>query len=39
MQETGKTPSAYFMYDINRYQTERAKLNKFIEYRKHFEKS
>jgi len=39
MQETGRAPISHFAYDLRKCQLERSKLSKFLEYRKHFEKS
>ena len=39
MEETGVMPTSYYGYDFNKYQTERQKLNRFLEYRQQFEKS
>ena len=33
IQETGHTPVGHYSFDFNKYQTERMKLNQFIEYR------
>lgn len=39
VQETGMVPIGHFAFNINKYQTERQKLEAFLQYRQQFEKS